>query len=373
MSPEERAVIKVFCSYSDEDRRVQEQLEKHVKSLERVGSVLYWDKHKITAGQERRREIDDQIKSASIILLLISSNFISSDDCYASDLVNALNRQHDDGIAVIPILVKPCTWDELAFSHLQVLPRNRLPVSLWKSRDLAFTHIVEEIKIVVEELHMYGDRYMEPLPMKLVKKPPTRSSQPLSMPHGARNPRRTTGQPQRNRRASRNTQRNEHTGVITNPANSYARRSLPQSHPISIGNSLQTFIHYFLGNLSVKAFNKRCSRWKGKSAFLLFVFALLDLFYLPYAVYQHSHSQYVTVAIALLSLLLFCIGVFNQDNAIGISVALFYFPFLIIIGMGYLNGNLGLGLSQQSLFFLILFLTFGRLFLFLWRSPFGQR
>src|SRR5436305_3388633 len=115
MSPEERAVIKVFCSYSDEDRRFQEQLEKHLKSLERVGSVLVWDKHKITAGQERKREIEDQIKAARIILLLISSNFISSDDCYAGDLVKALNRRHDDAIAVIPILVKPCTWDELAF------------------------------------------------------------------------------------------------------------------------------------------------------------------------------------------------------------------------------------------------------------------
>ena len=68
MSPEERAAIKVFCSYSDEDRRFQEQLEKHLKSLARMGSVLVWHKHKITAGQERRREIDNQIKAARIIL-----------------------------------------------------------------------------------------------------------------------------------------------------------------------------------------------------------------------------------------------------------------------------------------------------------------
>ena len=81
MSSHEREEINVFCSYSDEDRRFQEQLEKHLKSLERVGSVLVWDKHKITAGQEHRREIDKQIEQARIILLLISSNFISSDDC----------------------------------------------------------------------------------------------------------------------------------------------------------------------------------------------------------------------------------------------------------------------------------------------------
>ena len=100
MSSDDR--INVFCSYSDEERSDLERLEKHLKSLERMGSVLVWHKHKITAGQEHRREIDNQIKAAHIILLLISSNFISSDDCYAGELVNALNRHHDENIPVIP-------------------------------------------------------------------------------------------------------------------------------------------------------------------------------------------------------------------------------------------------------------------------------
>ncbi len=371
MSSEKRIIV--FCSYSDEDRSDLERLEKHLKSLERMGSVLVWHKHKITAGQEHRREIDNQIKAARIILLLISSNFISSDDCYASDLVKALDRYHDEKIPVIPILLKPCTWDELSFSQLQVLPRNRVPVTLWKNRDLAFTEIVEEIKKVVQELHLYGDGYMEQLPMKSANKPPMSSSQSLYTPQRTRASQRTTNPTQKNGGTGTNTQRNALTGVVANPANIRSRKSMPQNHPISIGSTIQKFLAYFFGNLSFQAFNKRCKRWKGNSAILLFVFALIDLFFLPYAVYQHSHSQYLTAAIAILSLLLFGTGVSNQDNAIGIPVALLYFILWIFIGIVYLNSNLGLGLSQQGLFFLILFLTFGRLLLFIWRSPFGQR
>jgi hypothetical protein len=373
MSSRKREEIKVFCSYSDEDRRFQEQLEKHLKSLERVGSVLVWDKHKITAGQEHRREIDKQIEQARIILLLISSNFISSDDCYAGDLVKALKRRHDSNVRVIPILVRPCTWDELTFSTLQVLPRSRYPIALWKNRDLAFTEIVEEIKIVVQELHQYGDGYMEPLPMKPENKPPTLGSQSLYTPQRTRAPQRTASPTQKNGGTGSNKQRNELTGAVANPANINSKKTMPQIQSISLGGTLQKFRVYFFSNLSVQAFNKRCKRWKGKSALLLTVFALLDLFLLPYAIYQRTHSPYVTGAIAILSLLLFCIGVFNQDNAIGIPVALLYFPLWIVIGMGYLNSNPSLGLSQQGIFFLVLLTTFGRLFLFLWRSPFGQR
>ena len=140
-----------------------------------------------------------------------------------------------------------------------------------------------------------------------------------------------------------------------------------------VGGTLQKFRVYFFGNLSVQAFNKRCKRWKGKSALLLFVFVLLDLFLLPYAIYQRTHSPYVTGAVVILSLLLFFIGVFNQDNAIGMPVALLYFPIWIVMGLWYLNTDLSLGLTQQGIFFLVLLTTFGRLFLFLWRSPFGQR
>src|SRR6266566_7391956 len=224
MSSEKRIIV--FCSYSDEDRSFLERLEKHLKSLERTGSALVWHKHKITAGQEHRREIENQIKEANIILLLISSNFISSDDCYAGDLVKALDRYHVEKIPVIPILLKPCTWDDLAFSQFQVLPRNGIAVSMCKNRDQAFTEIVKEIKKVVQELHLYGDGYMEPLPLKTVNKPPVLSSQSLNTPQRTRASQRTTSTTQKNGRNGRNKQRNEHTGVMADPATISPNKSM---------------------------------------------------------------------------------------------------------------------------------------------------
>jgi hypothetical protein len=368
MASEKRAIIKVFCSYSDEDRRFQEKLERHLTSLVREGSVLVWDKHKVQPGQEHQREIDARLEQARLILLLISSNFISSDDCYAGDLVKALQRRDDDNVCVIPILLKPCSWDELAFSSLQVLPRNHMPVSLWRNQDEAFTHIVEEIKQVVNDLRLYGNRYLEPLQPKPGKSVPSRST---TASQRSRITRATNGiQTQRGTRGRRQT--NILREEATMPTNKRYVRALPRSQSLSSRSTLGRFLTFFLGNLSAKAFSRRCKRWKGNSAFLLSLFAIIDLFLLPCTVYLRTHAQSVTGAIGGLSLVLFLIGVCNKENTIGLPIALiFYLPIWIVMGVWYLTSYLGFGLSQLSLLILIFIMTIGRLLLFLWRSPFG--
>ncbi len=372
MSSGER--IQVFCSYSDEDRPFQENLEKHLTSLVREGNILVWDKHKVQPGQEHRREIDAQLEQARLILLLISSNFISSDDCYASDLVRALQRHHDANIRVIPILLKPCTWDELAFSSFQVLPRNRVPVSLWKNRDEAYSHIVEEIKKVVRELRQYGDTCIEPLQPNPMRRVPPESSRPTPTNQRTRTAQRTSGTQKKGGTRSRKQKNTLREEAIMSTNTKYAR-ALPRSRSTSAGRTIGRLLTFFLSNLSGSAFNRRCKRWKGKSAFLLVVFALLDIFLLPYTIYLRSHAQNLTAAIVILSLLLFGIGVCNKDNAIGVPIALVYFLIWIVMDLWYLNNYLGSGSSQLSILILTLIFitTMCRLLLFLWRSPFGQR
>jgi hypothetical protein len=372
MASEKHTEIHVFCSYSEDDRSFQEKLERHLASLVREGSVLVWGKHKIRAGQEHQLEIDAQLKQARLILLLISSNFISSDDCYAGDLMKALQRRHDENVCVIPILLKPCTWDGLAFSNLQILPRNGKPVSLWPNQDKAFTHIVEEIKLVVKDLHKYGATYMEPLQPKPGVSAPSRSSQSPTASQRSRIPQAAS-----RRQTPRGTKGKNQTNILMEeailPAKPKYVKPLPRSRFPSVGSTLASFLTFFFANLSGHAFERRCKRWKGNSAFLLFFFALIDLFLLPYIVYLRSHAQNVTGAIGLLSLLLFLIGVFNEENAIGLPIALIYFPIWIAMGEWYLNGYMGVGLSQLFLLILILLMTLGRLLLFLWRSPFEKR
>lgn len=376
MSSEPHEVINVFCSYSDADRDDLYKFEKHLASLVRTGSIRFLAKHKISAGQERQHEIDAQIDQARLILLLISSNFISSDDCYAGELARALQHRHRKNVVVLPILLKPCTWDGLAFSSFQVLPRNLLPVSSWRNRDEAFKDIVNEIKLVVHDLQVSTpstrNGYMEPLQPKRCLSNTSRSSRSQ-----ASSQRSSITQTTKRTHSQKGAHNRDQTIILedeaTLPGNTKPVKAIPLGRSISVAGTLERFLKFFLGNLSGHAFERRCKRWKGNSALLLFIFALLDLFLLPYAVFLRTHAQNITGVIGGLSLLLFLIGVFNEDNTIGLPTAFIYFPVWFVMIEWYFNSYLGFGFSQLFLLILIIAMTMGRLLLFLWRSPFGQR
>lgn len=373
MSSTKQAEIRIFCSYSDEDRSLLERLEKHLSSLVRGGGVVTWNKHKVTAGQERQKEIDDQLKRADLILLLISANFISSDDCYAGDLVHALQRYHVDRTQVIPILLKPCTWDELAFSSLQVLPRSLLPVTQWSNRDAAYTHIVGEIKMVVQDLRLLRSGYMEPLQPNPLHTVRFENSQPTAMRRRATTATQRTRTTQRRERTHTNQQSNTLAAEAVIPAKGKPLKTLPKMHSISLRDTLRQFFRFFSGSLSGYAFKKRCQRWKGKSALLLITFFLLDLCLLPYVIYQLTHSSIIAGAAEIFSLLLFSLGVSNDENAIGVLIALPYILLWLGVGLWYLNNHPSSSSLYLFVFLLILAVIILRLFLFLWNTPFGQR
>lgn len=59
----------------------------------------------------------------------------------------ALTRHAQRKAHVIPLLLRPYDHFHAAFSDLQALPRNSVPVTLWPDRDAAFADIVEGIRL----------------------------------------------------------------------------------------------------------------------------------------------------------------------------------------------------------------------------------
>src|SRR5437868_10672357 len=106
------ASIQVFLAYAHEDEHLLKELENHLALLLRQGVITTWHDRNISAGTERAQEIDLHLKTAQIILLLISANFLASDYCYSFEMTQALKRHEAKEARVIPILLRPVDWEE---------------------------------------------------------------------------------------------------------------------------------------------------------------------------------------------------------------------------------------------------------------------
>ncbi len=140
---------RLFFSYAYKDEAYRDALELHLSLLKRQGLVEGWHARKIQAGENFAEVIDENMKTADIILLLISPHFIASDYCWEKEMTHALER-HEAGTAkVVPIFIRPCDWQTAPFAKIQGLPRNALPVSKWSDEDEAWLNVAQGIRAVL--------------------------------------------------------------------------------------------------------------------------------------------------------------------------------------------------------------------------------
>jgi TIR domain len=148
----EPPVIRLFYSYSHKDEILCNKLETHLSLLKKEGYIHDWHDRKIGAGQEWKNSIDENLKAAKIILLLVSSDFIASDYCYGIEMKRALENHKAGEVRVIPVILRHCEWDKAPFANLQALPKDAKPVMKWSNRDEAWMDVARGIRKVVEEM-----------------------------------------------------------------------------------------------------------------------------------------------------------------------------------------------------------------------------
>jgi hypothetical protein len=104
----------------------------------------------IGAGGDWKGEIDRNLASADIVLLLVSADFLASDYCWGEEMVKALQRHERGEARVIPVILRPCRWRSTPLAKLQAVPRDGKPVTDWLSRDTAFDDIAAAIERIIE-------------------------------------------------------------------------------------------------------------------------------------------------------------------------------------------------------------------------------
>jgi len=172
-------MAKVFFSYSHRDETLRDELEKHLTILKRQGFIETWHDRRITAGEELSPEIDRNLETSDVVLLLVSSDFLASDYCYDIEMKHALKR-HDSGSArVIPVILRPCDWHDAPFGKLLATPPDGKAVTRFPTLDDAFVLVVADIKKALGQLGQMKTPptiVMKDSPHGLIGEPKPRSS-----------------------------------------------------------------------------------------------------------------------------------------------------------------------------------------------------
>jgi hypothetical protein len=151
--PSTQQGFKLFFSYAHKDKNFRDELEKHLAILKRQGLIQSWYDQDINAGGNQQQEVRSRLHAAHIILLLISPDFIASDDLYNGELARALVRHRLNEARVVPIILRDTEgWEQTEPGQLLALPRELRPLIAWKNRDAAYSSIAKDIRRVIDEL-----------------------------------------------------------------------------------------------------------------------------------------------------------------------------------------------------------------------------
>ena len=146
-------LCRVFVSYSHRDEGERVRLDVHLAPLAREGLIDTWCNRVITPASDWERDIESGLASADIVILLVTADFVASAYCFETELAEALRRHHDEGVRILPVLVKPVDFAHMPFGRFQALPRDLRPVSTWENADAAWLEVALGVRALVEDVY----------------------------------------------------------------------------------------------------------------------------------------------------------------------------------------------------------------------------
>jgi tetratricopeptide (TPR) repeat protein len=120
----------VFISYSHKDEKWKDLLMKHLGVLRDQGLINIWQDRDIEAGADWHTNIQDAMKSASIAVIIITGNSLTSQYILHDEVSPLLERRRGEGVRIFPLIAEPCAWQTVNWlRQMNLRPTDARPLS----------------------------------------------------------------------------------------------------------------------------------------------------------------------------------------------------------------------------------------------------
>ena len=143
------AALKLFICYAHEDKALKDELVAYLEPIADQHRLDVWDDSRIAPGESWLPAIESALDECHTALLLVSADFLRSRFIKGTELPKLLLRRKQDGLAVIPVILSSCLWEDTAIGKLQALPADGIPITAHATdnneRPLALTLIAKHV------------------------------------------------------------------------------------------------------------------------------------------------------------------------------------------------------------------------------------
>lgn len=123
MPPPQRPPTIFICyarednKHADPSRRWLDRLLEHLKPVALQDQASIWSDQDIAVGEDWHAQIQSILQNAKVSILLISPAFLNSTYIRNNELPVLLKRAKDRGLIVLPIILRPCLFEEVTFRY----------------------------------------------------------------------------------------------------------------------------------------------------------------------------------------------------------------------------------------------------------------
>ncbi len=145
--------LKIFISYCHEDENYKADLLKYIKPvIDGHADVELWHDRLMKTGDELKTVINTELEEMSVMICLISADYLGSDFCIQTELQAALEQRQIHKNNIFPIILRKCAWKHTIFKDLLCQPKDAKPVKEWPDKDDVYTDIADALADVIRSL-----------------------------------------------------------------------------------------------------------------------------------------------------------------------------------------------------------------------------
>jgi hypothetical protein len=133
----------------------KDRLRTQLGVLQQQSILALWDDRRIDAGADWYQESCQAMEAAHVAVFLISADFLTSPFIRQEEVARLMTRRQQDGLPIVPILVRPCLWKQVPWlARMQLRPTDAQPLSAGNEYQIetALMAIAEEIAALIRRV-----------------------------------------------------------------------------------------------------------------------------------------------------------------------------------------------------------------------------